>query len=301
MPRVSATVTRIQRAVHRAANNVTAAVRRLGPSPITRYIRGGRVPWSDGYSAYRLQMTLDTLADNQLMDTFRRSDRLPPDFGARLDERVIEYPWVLSRLPTGGGLLLDAGATLNYAQILAQPAVVEKQTVIVTLAPSSYMQRKATVSYLFNDLRNLLIRDAVFDAVVCISTLEHIGMNNTQLYTEDSQYAEHNLAGYQPALSELRRVLKPGGRLLLTVPFGQAEDHGWMQQFDYAGIQRIIGEFDGMIAAETYYRYSADGWQLSTANACVGVSYFDVHAAKEAAPDGAAAARAVCCLELLRP
>lgn len=293
-------------AVHRVAGRVARSTdvqeksTRPAPTSIERYLAGDRAPWSDGYGEYRWHVTEQTLADADLMRRFKEDEALPAGYGVRLDERVIEYPWVLSRLSDGPGRLLDAGSTFNYPSILERPVLAGRQIVIVTLAPGTFMERKPNVSYLFNDLRDLILRDSVFDTVVCISTLEHIGLDNTQLYSTDHQYAEHDLQGYQPALSELRRVLKPGGRLLLTVPFGAAEDHGWLQQFDQAGIQQIIAWFGGGVAAEVYYGYSAAGWQISTADACAGVNYFNVHASQDAPADGAAAARAVCCLELIR-
>ena len=273
---------------------------RTTPNPIEQYLAGGRVPWSEGYSKYRRKITVEALADADLVAGFKNADRLPAGYGARLDERVIEYPWVLSRLSSGSSIVLDAGSTLSYPYTLAHPALADKRLVVVNLAPPAYMAESANVSYLFDDLRDLMLRDGVFDTVVCISTLEHIGLDNTQLYSTESRFAEHNLDGYRPALAELRRVLKPGGNLLLTVPFGAAEDHGWLQQFDHAGIRRIIDQFCGNVVAEVYYRYSPDGWQIASAEACASERYFNVHAASEPAPDGAAAARAVCCLELVR-
>lgn len=297
----------IRRAVHRVAGRVarhtgaSAQTTAPAPSSVERYLAGERIPWSDGYGEYRWQVTEEALADAALMRAFAEGGALPAGFGVNLDERVIEYPWVLARLPSGPGRLLDAGSTFNYPNILARPAVAEKQLVIVTLAPSMFMERKPSVSYLFDDLRDLILRDSVFDTAVCISTLEHIGLDNTLLYAKDARLAEHDMIGYQPALSEMRRVLKPGGRLLLTVPFGKAEDHGWLQQFDEAGVRRIIEQFGGPVVTEAYYRYTSDGWQLSTTAACANDRYYNVHAASEPAADGAAAARAVCCLELIRP
>ena len=43
------------------------------------------------------------------------------------------------------------------------------------------------------------------------------------------------------------------------------------------------------------------GWQRASAADCADVRYYNVHATPDTDPDGAAAARAVCCLELIRP
>jgi SAM-dependent methyltransferase len=270
------------------------------PNPIERYLAGGRVPWSDGYTDFRRRAISAAIADDDLMARFAGGQSLPPEFGARLDERIVEYPWVLSRLPDGPARLLDAGATLNHVPILRHPRLSEKRLLFVGLAPT-HVEVRETISYLYDDLRELMIRDGVFDVVTCVSTLEHIGLDNTQLYVDDARYAEHDVQGYLPALANFRRVLKPGGRLIVTVPYGQAEDHGWLQQFDHPGIQRIVDAFQGAVACEAYYLYTSEGWQVATAESAADARYYDIHADPTPQPDGAGAARAVCCLELMRP
>jgi hypothetical protein len=98
-------------------------------------------------------------------------------------------------------------------------------------------------------------------------------------------------------MAEFRRVLKPGGRLLLTVPFGLPQNYGWLQQFDKAGIEDIINAFGSNPLLTTFFQYVPNGWIISDAESCKKSEYFDVHSANEPAPDRAAAARAVACLE----
>ena len=267
---------------------------------IRAYLAGGRVAWSEGYKPYRADLLRQVVQNEALLGRLRDGHPLPDSYGRGIDERVVEYPWVLSRLDGDPGRLLDAGSTLNQAYLLDLPRLANKAIVVVTLAPEHF-ERRANVSYLFGDLRDLILGDAVFDTVVCISTLEHVGLDNTRLYTADERFREGRSDDYRQVLAELRRVLVPGGRLLLTVPFGRAENLGWMQQFDAAGLDTIADAFGSPPAATTFFRYAPEGWVLADAEACADCAYFDVHSAPSPAQDGAAAARAVACLELVKP
>lgn len=237
--------------------------------------------------------------DAELLQIFKRGENLPREHGLGVDERVVEYPWVLSRLDIAPRRLLDAGSTLNYPYLLDLPQLSGKEIVIMTLAPE-HLEKRANVSYLFGDLRDTLFKDDAFDIIVCISTLEHIGLDNTRLYTGDKSYSESSPNDYLNAVMELRRVLKPGGRLLVTVPFGRYRNFGWMQQFDKKCVGEMISTFGREPVSAAFFQYLPEGWILSNADACAGSEYFDVHSAAAPAFDLAAAARAVACLEFTK-
>ncbi len=263
------------------------------------YMQGGLLPWSVGYWNYRNEYIRDVVLDLGRLNAFTVPDALPSSYGQRLDERVVEYPWTLARMPDGSGLVLDAGSTLNFDFLVTHPGLRGKKIVIYNLAPEG-MLSLPNVSYLYGDLRETILKDSAFDVVVCISTLEHIGMNNTLLYTADTHFQESDTHAYRAVLQEFRRVLKPGGKLLLTVPYGRYENHGWLQQFDAERVADVIAAFGGTQSSITYYRYLPDGWHLATKDECADCRYFDFHATKQYEPDYAAAARAVACIEMIR-
>lgn len=266
---------------------------------IRSYIRNGQKPWAAGYGEYREMVVAQILSDPDLMVRFGKNDSLPADFGYHLDERLVEFPWVFARLEHGDGRLLDAGSALNFPYLMDYDVMIQKHIVIYTLAPDDVIKRP-NISYVYGDLRNTLFHDESFDEIVCISTLEHIGMDNTMLYSSDANFEENRPADYLQAVQEFRRLLKPDGKLLVTVPYGRYENHGWLQQFDRSMVEAVMLSFDGTKSAVTYYQYGTQGWQVSSPDECSDCTYFDIHHRMGYELDYVAAARAVACIEMIK-
>ena len=182
--------------------------------------------------------------------------------GAGLSERVVEVPWALRRLPPGRPHVLDVGtafASIAYKRLLLRLRGPTFE--LVDAAPFDPRDvaafEAAGIRTHVADVRRLPFRDASFDAVTCVSTLEHIGKDNDLYFEEDGGYDE---AGDVAALCELRRVTKEGGRIVLTVPGGMRTDFGWYRQYDvptFVGVAERAGLAVG--EAEFFVR-DADGW-----------------------------------------
>jgi SAM-dependent methyltransferase len=245
------------------------------------------------YIARHVRTVRAALADPNLLAAVRAGDALPAGYGKRLDERVVEFPWLLSMAPSGR--VLDAGSTLNHAHVLDAFLPSLDALHIATLEPelAAFPQRR--ISYTFCDLRDLPYRDDLFDTIVSSSTLEHVGMDNERYGVSVARAADPD-AELDQALQELRRVLRPRGRMLVTVPYGRAEDRGWRRQFDRAGVEGIVRSVGASTAQIAVFAYGAGGWQPSDLDAAAQARFRDDERDSEA--DGAAAARAVACLAL---
>ncbi|MES0488494.1 MAG: class I SAM-dependent methyltransferase [Leptospirales bacterium] len=255
----------------------------------------GQKPWSYGYINYKVH----TIKSILKKDDFN-SNKLPDNYGFRIDERVIEYPWLFSKLSEKEGNLLDAGSILNFKYIIAREKLQNKNIFISTLAPEGRAFWQNKVSYVYEDLRNTCYRDAYFDWVVSLSTIEHIGLDNTKLYTDDSSKAESSPDGYLKAIQEYHRVLKPGGICYLSVPYGKKSVKEWYQVFDAQMIEDIISVFKPTSYNTNYYQYLSSGWVVSNQETAKEATYFDIHEKKQYDTDYAAASRAVVCLELIK-
>lgn len=275
-----------------------------------QYLYSGKIPFSPGYYDYRAYFVTQALADEELLKRFRYSEVLAPGYGIGVDERCIEYPWLLTHLGNELGVLLDAGSALNHRFILEHSALQNRQIHILTLGPEENCFWQKGVSYLFNDLRDIPVCDAYYDTIACISTLEHVGCDNT-LFTNNQVHNEHSSQDFILAMQELARVLKPGGRLLLTVPFGVYRHQGFQQVFNRELLSRAIAAFgEAAEVNETFYRYTANGWNLAKAEECTECEYVEWIAKAwqsdqwpdpiPVEADMAAAARAVACVEFVK-
>lgn len=254
------------------------------------------VPWTQTYVDTHRALISAALDDPELCAAAAAGRRLPPGYGIGFDERVVEYPWLFGHRLAGH--VLDAGSTFNHGHILDRALPVIDDLTIVTLEPEAWAFPARRVSYVFADMRELPFVAGHFDMAVSISTLEHIGMDNT-IYGATDQRVHDPEPEVAQAAAEMRRVVVPGGRILFTVPFGRAEDHGWLRQFDARALERLVADFGGRERATiTFFRYGRLGWQRSSIADAAGARYRDYTNDPSPASDGAAAARAVACIAI---
>ena len=193
------------------------------------------------------------------------------------DERPIEIPWALGRA-RGAKRVLDAGSAFaEPAYLAALLALGARELVAVDLASVDVPGLRAVVA----DLRDLPFEDASFDVALCISTIEHVGFDNS-LYGIDAERDEDGIAR---ALGELRRVLAPDGRLVVTVPTGAREDHGWFVQLEPEEWRARFAAAGFATADEETYALGPEGW--AAAEDVAGARY------------GEQGAGAVLCAELM--
>lgn len=182
----------------------------------------------------------------------RRTGARPRNLEAApgVDERPIEIPWCLARY-AGEEHVLDVGyafaepAYLEGLTALGAPELVGVDLVVAEVPGLRGVQA---------DLRSLPFRDSEFGLAIAISTLEHVGRDNTQYGLGE----EHDEDAIDGALRELRRV---SDRLLVTVPTGDGEvlaeqavhaPGEWVARFEAAGF--VVWE-------DELYELLEEGWR----------------------------------------
>jgi Methyltransferase domain len=190
----------------------------------------------------------------------RRADERPRNLEAPpgVDERPIEIPWCLARV-RHDERVLDVG----YA--FAEPVYLDGLGALGNVTGVDLVKVDVPgIRGVQADLRDLPFEDDEFDVAIAISTLEHVGRDNTQygLAVEENDTLD-------AALRELRRVAK---RLLITVPTGEREvlaeqsvyePSEWVDRFSRAGY---------VVFEDELYELTPDGWR-SVPELTPGVRY----------------------------
>ncbi|HYZ78642.1 MAG TPA: class I SAM-dependent methyltransferase [Gaiellaceae bacterium] len=170
------------------------------------------------------------------------------------DERAIEIPWALAHVQPGERVL-DVGTANAEPAYLAALLARASHVVGVDLAQADVPGIRTVVA----DVRDLPFEDGAFDLALCVSTLEHVGRDN-RVYGAEEERDPHGAAA---ALEELRRVLAPDGRLVVTVPCGEREDHGWFVQLEPDGWNDAFLGAGFRVLEEEIYALGPDGWRAA--------------------------------------
>jgi SAM-dependent methyltransferase len=214
------------------------------------------------------------LIDAELKRPGKWSEPNAPTLG--MTERAVEIPWVLSRYK-GEQAVLDVGTSNAYTTYVRHLRALKPNR--LRALDLVYADRGIPCDQ--GDMRSMPYTDASFDLVLCVSTLEHIGMDNSVYGVAPS-----GTGGDLDALREVNRILRPGGRLLVTVPFGLKQNHNWLHQYDSLEWSELVAA-SGLVETERQTYVYQGGWQL-------GVPTLGLRA------NEAPAAAGVLCAELTR-
>ena len=180
------------------------------------------------------------------------------------DERVVEVPWVLSRL-VPSGRVLEVGYAYAEPAYLAGLLRSGVELVGADLATRA-IEGMETVEA---DVCDLPFATASLDQVLLVSTLEHVGADNSVYGLEGTMDAGAPLR----ALRELARVLPPGGSVLVTTPVGEPGDHGWFRQEDERGWLDLYARAGFFVEEVEVYELTPDGWRANRSFRPEGVRY----------------------------
>lgn len=172
----------------------------------------------------------------------------------------LDFPVLKEKKVVGGGYRQNAlcpicrsldGERLLYLYLLHKTDIFENPNKLLHIAPEAGLENILRVNKMIDyltadiisnsvmermDIRNIHHPDSSFDEIICNHVLEHI--------TEDEK-----------AMSELYRILKPGGWAILQVPLSQTLKNTYEDSSitTKAGRERAFGQEDHVrIYAEDY-------------------------------------------------
>lgn len=166
-----------------------------------------------------------------------------------VNERIIEEVFVHNQisLDPDGHRLLEFGCTRS--NLALQLASVGYKVVGVDLRKYPF----AHPNFTFHQQNITAFDDEEgFDIITSISTIEHVGLG---AYGEDRDTEELDATA-----QKLTDLLKPGGRLIATVPFGQQYEDEFLRSLNYVDVMQLFGNLD-LEEQRFYGRQDYKYWQ----------------------------------------
>jgi hypothetical protein len=229
------------------------------------------------------EATRRELAEEPLIERLASAGEPLERIGAGFSERVVEIPWAMRRLQGQGARVLDIGTTFSpmvYKRLLVRRP---QDVVVADLAAAGIPGIESHLA----DVRSLPFAADCFDVAVCISTLEHVGVQSA-LYEIDGSEVEGDAEPDVMALRELGRVAP---RVLVTVPAGRDIDMGWQRQYSPAHFREVVERAGlGIAQIDLFAHDTRAGWAPAAEDAIAERTY----------GEDAVAAAASICAELVR-
>jgi len=183
----------------------------------------------------------------------------PKPFGFKtrcmITERVVEYPLTFQALPSKPSLILDVGS--GNSPLAYHLACLGHTVHAVDILP--YPLQHPNIQQIRCDAMRLPYDDETFSYVTAISSLEHFGLGGYgDPAGEDAPFR---------ARDEIRRVLKRGARLIVSVPVGSANDPIRSRKTNYSVFSRpLLSRFtEGFeVTLQRFFQHVGHNWSPCT-------------------------------------
>jgi 2-polyprenyl-3-methyl-5-hydroxy-6-metoxy-1,4-benzoquinol methylase len=152
---------------------------------------------------------------------------------ADVNERMIEVPFAyraLARLRPGARVL-DVGATESTVALSLASLGYDVTAIDLRPYPLAH-PRLRTVVGAIEDWDG----DGPFDAVVCLSTIEHVGL--------PAYGGERKEGADLAAMRRIHELTAPGGVLVLTTSVGGADEDEFQRTYERAALERLLDGWD---------------------------------------------------------
>ena len=136
-------------------------------------------------------------------------------------DRDIEWSWVVSQLPEGRKRVLDFGP--GPSQLVSLIAARKGLSVIcLDVRKVEKLVEMENIETICGDISEYRFKEQGFDVIVNTSTIEHVGLGRYGDSRSDQ--------GDFKAMQLLKTLLKPNGKMLLTIPVGRDAVHGFLHR-----------------------------------------------------------------------
>jgi SAM-dependent methyltransferase len=186
----------------------------------------------------------------------------PPSPGLDLwGDRDVECAFVAAHLPPGPGHALDFGCGNSFLSAVA--AARDFDVVAVDLEAQHWHWRHANVRFVQGNFFDMGFAEGMFDLVINCSAVEHVGLPGR--YGVQAAEADGDLR----VMEGLRRVLRPGGTMLISVPAGRDAVHAPLHRvYGPVRLPRLLDGF--LVEREEYWvKDSQNRWARNTREAAL--------------------------------
>lgn len=200
---------------------------------------------------------------------------LPRRYGVGLHERVIEILYMYSLYDPSESILDVGCSNVMPCHRHALKELGAKDNVVgLDIVECTFAYRKFYKNIMIADIQDVDADQYGFDRIWCISTLEHVGMDNSKYGVKT--ILDNNAA--ERAMVKMANLLNPKGSLYVTLPFGLLENHGWLKNYDKESVERLLAGTQAQFSRieQFYFKYDDEqGWERSDDSALAETGYYD--------------------------